>query len=162
MFKTVLSLVALAFLASTANAVTLQGTTHIDYYPEGNSSQFCCDGVAIYGLQYNSGPAVHFDYFSILDYANHPVWTISDFDVNFGGQSAGLLIDMIEDGGKDWLRLDGFPGFETTINPDLGENVYTEFGYSFIELPSLASVGVPEPASVALLALCLCGLALKR
>ena len=140
--------------ASHASAISLVGVTHIDYYPEGYSGQFCCDGVAIYSLDYLPGPTFELDYFSIIDYQNRPVYTIHNL--------TGLEVTVIEHEGKDYLRLYGFPELETTINPDMGENVYTEFGYSFIELPTLAAVGVPEPTGLVMAAVGLGCLLLYR
>lgn len=144
MLRTVTLLVAVS-LASHASAAELIGTTHIDYRLENSEFTFCCDGAAIFSLDHEPG-SVHFDYFSILDHTNNPVWTVSDFDVDFNGLSAGLRISQ----SGNWLQIDNFPGFETTINPDTGSG-YTEFGPTFIELPSLSVVSVPEPSAFVLL-----------
>lgn len=166
MKRNILTLALILALAGPLRAVTLVGVTHIDYYPEnGSSTQFCCDGWATYALEYTPG-SVEFSHYSILDITNSAVWTASNFTAVLGGLTpvpgGELEIEIIEHAGKDYLQLYGFPGLVTTISPDHGENVWHDFGYSFIELPALSSVTVPEPASLLLLSVCLCGLLIRR
>lgn len=158
MARTLLLVAALVALVGTAQAVTLTGTAHIDYQPEGVSGQFCCDTSATYSLEWAPGVA-YLNSFAILDYQNIPVWSASGVALSLTSEPSGEVVAF---GGVDYLRLDNFPGFEATINPDNGVDVYTDFGPSFIALPSLGSTAVPEPASLMLLAGCMGCVILKR
>ncbi len=132
-------------LASHASAVELVGTTHVDYYPEWLSSQFCCDGMASYKLQVNAG-SVHIDRFSILDNTLSPVWSLLDVDA----AASGLNVSFVAHAGVDYLKLDNFPGMETEINPDLGYG-WHDFGPAWIAIPAGMAISTPEPSAIVLL-----------